>query len=123
MLYWLALIVLIILVVLAFNDKIGYDSYDSEAWFVMFSIILAVTILAGITCYMGDMSNLQSFKATKETVYQLRNKNNIDFEKATLSRDIIEANNWLARKQYWESKFWFGATIPNEVMELEKITY
>lgn len=120
MLYWSALVVLIILVVLAFNDKIGYDS---EVWFVMFSIILAGVILAGVVCYMEDTSNLQSFKATKETVYQLRNKNNIDFEKATLSRDIIEANNWLARKQYWESKFWFGATIPNEVMELEKINY
>lgn len=120
MLIIIIIFILLIIFVLGLSDNLGWNS---EAYTLFFAVLLISIIICLPILYMEEISNLESFKTTKETVYQLRNRDNIEFEKATMSKDIIEANRWLAKKKYWEKSFWFGLTIPNEILEIEKINY
>lgn len=83
------------------------------------SVLLIIAIVTKIAHSYRVHANINSFTATKITVEHARN-NGVDFENAAIQHKIIEANQWLAKKQYYNASM-LGWWIPNEVDNLKPI--
>jgi hypothetical protein len=83
-------------------------------------ILLFILILIWPLNYIADVSTIQEYYAVKNTVQESRSAEVDPLERATLTKSIIEINEWLARAQYWNGTF-FDQAVPNEVMELKFI--
>ena len=70
--------------------------------------------------YYVEVSNIQTYHATKVTVESSREQDAAYIERAALTQKIIDVNAWLGRVQYWNQTI-FDPYIPDEVMELEPL--
>jgi hypothetical protein len=70
---------------------------------------------------MGTQAEIQAFYSVQHTMETARNDSTINkFELATIQRDAIEKNAWLAKTQYWNVTV-FDIWIPDKVMDLQPI--
>ena len=101
------------------------DSYPFEFVGILGSIIIGVTIFILIISlpveYTTNLSNIQNFKAIRETVESQRLNELSDYERVGLTENIIEANQWLRKKRFWNQYKLINPLIPEEVDELEFI--
>jgi hypothetical protein len=65
-------------------------------------------------------SEIAEFLATKNSVESARLDKDLAYESIMITKEIIEANKWLAKRQYWNETL-FDIWIPDKVMELKPI--
>ena len=66
--------------------------------------------------YLGEIVEFESIITSIENA----RLNGNELEKAAIQHKIIEANKWIASKQYWNKTIW-DWYIPDAVMDLEFI--
>ena len=97
-------------------EKVYYNGFILYA---TSGLILFFVLLILLLFYNNELGNIQSYYAVKETVENVRNRDDIsEFENVALSQNIIQANAWLKKAQYWNGTM-FDIAIPDKVMELE----
>lgn len=84
-------------------------------------VFLFLSIVYIPSSYYDSLNNLQEFNAIKETVETQRLKENTNLERATLTREISEANQWLRSSQFWNKWLLFDVAITDKVDNLEPI--
>jgi hypothetical protein len=82
-------------------------------------IFLIICLISLIVNPMDVKSNINKFLATKITIETAR-KTGVNIENAAIQHKIIESNQWLAKKQYYNSTM-FGLWIPDEIDNLKPI--
>lgn len=93
---------------------------DYDIVYFILSLALGIFLMFWLACYAKNLSYIQQFKATKNTI-EVQRKADIDpLERAKLTEEIIEMNSWLAKAQYWNGTM-FGQAVPDAVMLLEPI--
>lgn len=83
------------------------------------SVVLLVVALIILGVLVSTPAEIEQFKQTKQTIEGSRTTSEI--ERATLTTQIIEANEWLASSKYYNRIFFFCDLIPDEVNELTPI--
>ena len=83
--------------------------------------VLIMTLIAVPWVYFDNLSYMQDFKALKDTVQSQRLTELSQWERLGLTQKIIEANQWLQRKRFWNQYKLIDPLIPPEVDELEFI--
>ena len=81
--------------------------------------LLLVAVIAKLGFSIETHGKISEFQATNTTIEQAR-QNGIDLENAAIQHKIIESNQWLANRQYYNSTI-FGWWIPDEVDRLGPI--
>ena len=81
-------------------------------------IFLLMFLFLSTLHYISVVGEVQRFISVRETVEYARKTDSI--ENAALQHKIIEANEWLRTKQYWNATL-FDIAIPDEVDNLEPI--
>jgi predicted PurR-regulated permease PerM len=100
------------------------DYYDAEVYLlvsIFAGAVFFVSLIIWPTAYASDVSNVEAFKAAKETVQHLRTQQTSDVERVMLSQDIVNHNRWLAKAQYWNDNIWADIFIPDSVEGLTPI--
>ena len=101
-----------------FNDWL----MDSFIGFFV-ALALGLVLLCGIfvlpLSHLNYHSNIQTYYALQETVENARDMD--DIERAALTHILADANTWLRRAQYWNTKPVVNWYIPDKVMELEPL--
>lgn len=64
-------------------------------------------------------ANIQEYEAFKKTVQISRLNELSEYERAAITKDVADWNQWIARAKYYNNTFWFGVYWPNEVDKLE----
>lgn len=116
-------IFLILTIVLIAGIILTSKGYGTEELGIIFigltGILLLGSIIALLTYPMKVESNINKFLATKTTI-EIARKTGVSIENAAIQHKIIESNQWLARKQYYNSTI-FELWIPDEVDNLKPI--
>lgn len=86
---------------------------------IVSGIFLIIALISLITNPMEVESNINKFLATEASIEQAR-ETGVDVENAAIQHKIIESNQWLAKKQYYNSTI-FGLWIPDKVNSLKPI--
>ncbi len=117
---------LLIVCIVAVVVSIVYESrsrygHDWPAAVVIFCGIIGLVVLAGLIFNPIEVrGDIARFNAVRSTVERAR-QNGESFEDAALQLEVAEQNKWLAGRQYFNSLFFLGDFIPDEVDELEPI--
>jgi hypothetical protein len=120
MLLFITIVLAIAIIVGIVLEEKGITYGGGGALAAISEILLAIFLLIWPLSYIGDVSTIQDYHALKYTVQESRNAEIDPLERATLTKSIIEINEWLARAQYWNGTF-FDQAVPDEIMELEPI--
>ena len=112
------LIVLVVGILLqVFGD---YDVEDTGSFITIIGGVLffmALVMLPCIYCqYLGEIVEFESMITSIENA----RLNGNELENAAIQHKIIEANKWIASKQFWNKTIW-DWYIPDAVMDLESI--
>jgi len=87
-------------------------------------LALSATLLISLVLLPIKQSSIRSeiaeFLATKNSVESARLDKDLAYESIMITKEIIEANKWLAKRQYWNETL-FDIWIPDKVMELKPI--
>ena len=86
---------------------------------VVSGMFLVISLISLIVNPMEVKSNINKFLATETTIERAR-KTGVDIENAAIQHKVIESNQWLAKKQYYNSTI-FGLWIPDEIDNLKPI--
>ena len=117
------MIIIISLVVLLFlGIYLGNKLEDFEVGFgLMFisGLLLFISVIVFPIERYTTFSDIQEFNSVNSTIKTAR-LNGRALEAAAIQHKIVESNQWLARKQYWNDSI-FDIWIPDEVMSLEPI--
>ena len=106
-------------------NKKNNSYYDDDVVGMIFSICagiaLVIALIMLLMIQMGTQSEIQAFYSVQQTMETARQDSTIStLELATIQRDAIEKNAWLAQKQYWNTTV-FDIWIPDKIMELNPI--
>lgn len=82
--------------------------------FTLLGVIIALPI-----CHFETKADISSFMAIQTTIEQAR-RDNASLEIVAIQHKIVECNEWLARKKYYNSSI-LNLWVPNEINELEPI--
>jgi len=82
-------------------------------------MVLCIVLIAGYLVPLETRGEIVRFEATRQTIKIARETGN-ELEKAAVQHKIIECNNWLASKVYWNQTI-FDIFIPDEVMQLKPL--
>jgi hypothetical protein len=93
---------------------------DGFGWFLFGAATLVVVLIICAAVHFTTVGDINTFKATKQTIQQQREIAMTEYERVTLTSEIISCNAWLANKQYWNKRP-LGIAIPDEVDELTPI--
>jgi cytochrome c biogenesis factor len=90
---------------------------------------MVITVIAGMALLIATVSlitdcievksEINKFLATKATIETAR-ETGVGIENTAIQHKIIESNQWLAQKQYYNSTI-FGLWIPDEIDNLKPI--
>ena len=123
MFLWILIFIGLISGLLLCNEMMDY--YDFEILGISGMILIGVTMFILIIAlpveYTTNLSNIQNFKAIRETVESQRLNELSDYERVGLTKNIIEANQWLRTKRFWNQYKLINPLIPEEVDKLEFI--
>lgn len=103
---------------------------DSYRYDVLTPVLAGIAVITGIVsicmwigipvCRNESARNIQALEATRQTVNKSR-KTEIDpLERATLTREVIEWNAWLAKEKFDNTHLW-DAYVVDEIMEVQPI--
>jgi hypothetical protein len=99
------------------------DNYSFGAMLIttIGGLLLVIELIALPIIHIDYNNELINFKSAKQTIeYQREDKDLTQYERATLTENIVSYNSWLAKAQYWNKKQ-VGFIVPDEVNELEPI--
>jgi len=91
--------------------------WDMLRWFGF--VLAMIFLFVWVSVFEDTMVEIQRFKAIASTVESARARGD-DIERTAMAMSVIEANTWLAEKQYRNTTFWERA-YPDEVDDLEPI--
>ena len=115
---------LIILGIIVLKTKFTKDTFLYEFLTILNSIILLIALILIPLLRMVTYSEIEQFKATKETIFNARKNglmvNTLTIENVAIQQKIIEANEWLVNKKYWRTTT-FSLWIPDEINNLSEI--
>ena len=106
-------------IILAYKSRDGNATIIGIILIVVSSMLLIIALISLITNSMEVKSNINKFLATETSIEQAR-KTGINIENTAIQHKIIESNQWLAKKQYYNSTV-FGLWIPDKVDNLKPI--
>ena len=97
---------------------------DREVVFVLAVIFSGLVFLISLVSVpvmrMEYNAEYHKYHATVETIEAARAKNDNWHENVSLTKDVIEMNNWLASAKYYHSIFG-SLYVPKKILELERI--
>lgn len=104
---------------LLYNEREWETGVIGIILIVVPGIFLVICLISLIVNPIEVKSDINKFLATETTIEQAR-KTGVDIENAAIQHKIIESNQWLAEKQYYNSTI-FGLWIPDKVDNLKPI--
>ena len=115
-------IILILLIVLGIL-LCCLEEYNTYIVGVILIFICTVSLIVAISEKVNNHfiihAEINKFVTTKMTIKFARN-NKINLENAAIQHKIIESNQWLAEKQYYNTTIW-SWWIPDEIANLKPI--
>lgn len=114
----ITIMVLILITGIIIQRERRYQSLGDIILFIG-SIITFSSLIVLCASQIGIRGDIQEFLATKTTI-EIARKNGVVIENAAIQHKIIECNQWLASKQYY-NKTIFDIWIPDEVNKLKPI--
>lgn len=116
------IIILVTLLLLVVGIVLLTKNNDSFIGFI-FTAITGTALVIALICipikHMGVNAFITKFEATETSIISARNKG-VDVENAAIQHKIIECNQWLAGKKYYNDSI-FGLWIPDTVEDLTPI--
>ena len=98
-------------------------SYDGEPFgclvFVLATLCLLLSLVVIPVNRANEVGNIQQVKALQITIDESRRDGISEFERAAMQTEIIKANAWIAKSQYWSQNKWVSVYYVREVLELE----
>jgi hypothetical protein len=83
-------------------------------------LFVALTLLPVIR--FGIRQDIAGFNSVRQTIEVARSSGKLtEFERAALTREIAEKNEWLAKTKMLYGNPWIGAYVPKSILELEPI--
>lgn len=82
-------------------------------------ILLFVALVTLPLSHFGIEAKIAEFEMTRKTIEVAREYGD-ELEKAAIQHKIIESNQWLAKKIYWNDTL-FDIWIPDEVTQLKQL--
>lgn len=82
--------------------------------FIVNSIMLAVSP-------SNTSSEIRSFEAVRLTITQQRNNKLTELERATITKEIIDNNAWLAKEQFWAKNSWLNWYYDKKIINIKPI--
>ena len=115
-----AIAIVLLLLVRPLEDE---GRYGCAGWSMSLGLVSALLLfVALLSAYFEPLetrAEIKRFKAIESAVNAARENGEV-LENASLQRDIIEANTWLAGKQYYNNTVW-GPWVPDEVDALQPL--
>lgn len=100
-----------------FKDSIGLEMIG-QMIVILGAITIVILPIVWISSYSTDKANIEIYHTTKNSIQEARSQEISEVERATLTTKIIETNEFLASKKYWNGTI-FGDMIPDELANLD----
>jgi ATP/ADP translocase len=120
-------IMIILTIILTVLTVVGICMANSYNFDVLGAIIacfagvfLLIEVIVWPLCYYSTKGEIQQYYSVKQTIEDARDRDIDSIERAALTQKIIEANNWLAGNQYWNTTI-FDKAIPDEIETLKPL--
>lgn len=85
-------------------------------------IILVIVLSCVVATRAGTTNAMLRFESARATLLAARENTDIsDLELATIQRDVLECNQWLASTQYWAANPWTSWFHRSAVLKLKAI--
>jgi len=107
---------------LVLANKHDWDDFLGLIFAVIGCIIFALSLIF-IPIYRNDVYvSIQKHEVIRQTVIAARDQGDItQFERISLTEDVIDANKRLTHMQYYAGHPWFKLYYPEEVLDVELI--
>lgn len=66
-------------------------------------------------------SDIQRFEAVRLTITQQRDNKLTELERATITKEIIDNNAWLAKEQFWAKNSWLNWYYDKQIINIKPI--
>ena len=115
-------ILLILVAIFAILCWLGpkYDSGVVVVGAIICGVLLFIVALVLPVRYFSAVGEIERFKAVEATVQSARENPDSFIERASLTRDIVQSNKWLAGMKFWNNTI-FDGFYPDTVEDLEPI--
>ena len=74
-----------------------------------------------ITGPVNTRANIKEFQSAKLTIQQQRENKLSEYERATLTKEIVDKNQWLAKEQFWAKSLWLNWYYDPEILYITPI--
>ena len=121
---WIVLLVLFVVgVLLQCYPKQRYRRHgeSGQAMVGIAILVWVCTMVPWPVTYYCALADIEGYRALQQTVDASRQAGVSEFERITLTTRIIEANEAIAKAQYWNETFIFDLYWPDEIMAVELI--
>lgn len=88
---------------------------------VLFGIWFVVNIICLFTCPAVTRSDISEFEAARITIQQQRENKLSEYERATLTKEIVDKNQWLAKEQFWAKSIWLNWYYDKKINNVKPI--
>ena len=87
---------------------------------VLFGMLFVINII-WLSIYPNIIrSEIIRFEAARTTIVDQRG-NASEYERATITKEIVGKNQWLAENQFWAKNAWVNWFYPKEILEIKPI--
>lgn len=87
----------------------------------IFGLCFIVNVVALATHPAEIRARIKKFEAAKLTIKQQRSNNLSEYERVTLTKEILERNEWLAEEQYWATNKWLNWYYDQSILNIKPI--
>lgn len=98
------------------DDEIG-------GWiaFVIIGIWFLINTICLFTSPASTRSDISEFEAARVTIQQQRDNKLSEYERATLTKEIVDKNQWLAKNQFWAKNIWLNWYYDKKILDIKPI--
>jgi hypothetical protein len=116
---WILIFFLVIVIIGTYLHKFLWRFPDLIVFIWTYSCVLVFFIIIFWILFCTEQkSEINQFYTTRNSIERAREKGDY-LEKAAIQLKIIETNQWLANKKYYNSVWFFDFFIPDEVDDID----
>ena len=101
-----------------------YD-WETDIGALIAVILIGVWFLINTICLFtspaSTRSDISEFEAARVTIQQQRDNKLSEYERATLTKEIVDKNQWLAKNQFWAKNVWLNWYYDKKILDIKPI--
>ena len=84
-------------------------------------VLFLINTFCVITGPVNTRADIKEFESAKLTIQQQRENKLSEYERATLTKEIVDKNQWLAKEQFWAKSLWLNWYYNPEILYITPI--